>query len=68
MNPIFIEYYSHEGCDCYKINLPWPKFAQEKIVLCRVDQGLDWAKTIATGVIVEHLEIAISRELTVEED
>lgn len=67
MNPIFIEYYSHEGCDCYKIRLPWPRFAEEKIVLCRVDQGLSYAKTIATGVIVEHLDSALSRELKIEE-
>ena len=55
MNPIFIEYYSHEHCDYYKIKVPWARDAEEKVILCRVEYGYEYAKLIAIGVIVEHL-------------
>jgi hypothetical protein len=55
MNPIFAEYYSHEECDCYKIKLPWSEYSEEKMVLCKVSEGIEYAKLIATGVIVRHL-------------
>jgi hypothetical protein len=55
MNPIFVEYYSHEKCDCYKIKLPWSKYAEEKVVLCKVSEGMEYAKLVATGVLVKYL-------------
>jgi hypothetical protein len=55
MNPIYIEYYCHENCDCYKIDLPWSKYARHTKVLCPVNQGLEFASTLAIGVIQEHL-------------
>ena len=64
INPIFIEYYSHESSDCYKILLPWPRFKEEKIVLCKVSDGVEKAKIIARGYIVKHLETALTRDIT----
>lgn len=55
MNPIFVEYYSHEQCDCYKMNLPWSRYAKETQVLCKVSEGYEFAQLVATGVIVKHL-------------
>lgn len=48
----FIEYYSHEGCDCYKILNEHTKFAEDKIVLCPVDQGFSKALTLAIDAII----------------
>lgn len=70
MNPIFIEYYPHEQCDCYKINLPWPKFAMETVVLCPVSKGIQLAKTIATGVLMNHIHNILNieeKEVTLKE-
>jgi len=36
--PIFIEYYSHENSDCYKMYLPYTKFRASKVVLGTVDE------------------------------
>ena len=52
---IYKEYYSHEGCDCYKIDLPWPKYRKETIVLGKVSNGYATARTIAIGIIIKHL-------------
>jgi len=55
MNALFKEYYTHENCVCYKINNPWSKMNQDKMVLCREEKGLKYAKTIAIGVMVKWL-------------
>ena len=52
---IYEEYYPHEHCDCYKIDLPWPKYHQETMVLCKVSEGYEQARAIAIGVITKHL-------------
>ena len=62
-NPIFIEYYSHEGGNCYKINNPWPKYAQDKWVLCKVSKGLEEAKRLARKQMKACLEEALSAEI-----
>jgi hypothetical protein len=62
-NPIFIEYYSHEGCDCYKVLIPWSRFNQEKIVLCRVEEGIDRARTIARDIIVARLDCSLAKTI-----
>ena len=54
MNPIYLEYYCHEDCDCYKIDLPWTKYAKDTQVLCREEQGIAYARTIAMGLICQH--------------
>jgi hypothetical protein len=60
-NPIFIEYYSHEGCDCYKVLIPWSNFSQEKLVLCRVDDGIEVAKALAREAIIARLDQALGQ-------
>lgn len=47
MNPIFIEHYPHENCDCYKINNPWTIYRKETIVLCPTRDGIDKANQLA---------------------
>ena len=51
MNPIYIEHYIHEGCDCYKLDMPWTKYAKDTQVLCRVDQGYEFAMKLAMGLL-----------------
>jgi len=58
-NPIYVEYYSHEKCNCYKINLPHTSFKQETIVLCPVSEGYKQAQTMALGILVKHTVDAI---------
>jgi hypothetical protein len=60
-NPIFLEYYSHESCNCYKIKLPWPRFAEEKIVLCRESDGFERARALATEILTDHIGVALMR-------
>lgn len=67
MNPIFIEYYSHEAADCYKILLPWPIYHEEKVVLCKVSEGLEKAKLLAQGILLKHIKKALDREITESE-
>jgi hypothetical protein len=64
MNPIFIEYYSHEQSQCYKIKNPWTKYGSETQVLCRVDQGIELAKILAVGVLNHCLNEALQKEIT----
>lgn len=52
-NPIFIEYYSHEGCECYKVNNPWTKYAADKVVLCPVSKGLAKATALAKKALID---------------
>ena len=59
MNPIYIAHYPHEGCDCYKIDLPWTKYWRSTVVLCPVSEGVERARLIAVGVIQEHLREAM---------
>ena len=61
MNPIFIEYYSHEKADCYKINLPWSEYHTDTMVLCKVSKGYRKARRLAKKVIAKHL-----RDVTTE--
>ena len=61
-NPIYIDYYSHEKSDCYKINLPWTRYCHDVIVLCKVSEGLKKAKKIAHEVIKKHLTEALENE------
>jgi len=60
-NPIFIEYYPHEKCECYKIKNPWTKFHEEKIVLCPVTEGIGRATILAAKVLTEKLADALSQ-------
>lgn len=64
-NPIFVEYYSHEGCNCYKLNLPWPRYAEEKVVLCRESAGFDRAREIAVEILHDYIGVVLKRPNTV---
>lgn len=48
---IFIEYYSHEKCDCYKILNEFTTYNQDKIVVARIDEGIEKAIQRAIEVI-----------------
>ena len=43
----FIEYYSHEGTQCFKIKNKYTLFMEEVIVLGRVDEGFRKAIAVA---------------------
>lgn len=62
-NPIFVEYYSHEGCDCFKVNNPYTAYAEDKIVLCKVESGIMEAKRIAARLLTKHLMDALSLDI-----
>lgn len=63
-NPIYIEWYSHENCECYKINLPWSLYNKHTVVLCKVSDGIECAKEKAKILIAEHFKDAISEPMT----
>lgn len=54
-SPIYVEYYSHENENCFKIDLPWSKYRKDTTVLCKTSDGYECAKIIAIGVIVKRL-------------
>ena len=66
-SPIYIEYYSHDNCDCFKIDLPWSQFVKDVRVLCPVSSGIDYAKLLAVGVIQAHLAEVLALPLATEE-
>jgi len=69
-NPIYIDYYSHEKCDCYKIDLPWSGYAKDTLVLCHVSEGYGKARKLAIGAIAERLMEVTAKPVKpeVEED
>jgi len=54
-HPIYKEYYSHEGEDCYKIDLPWSIYHKEISVLCKVSKGYALARLMSIGIISKHI-------------
>lgn len=72
-NFLFIEYYSHEGCECYKILNEHTKYGEDKRVLCPVDEGFSKALDIAISAIIaakqkildEHNALKHPNDLTV---
>ena len=48
---IFIEYYSHEDSDCYKIKNEFTKYGDNTIVLCKVSDGISRAIDNAIKII-----------------
>lgn len=55
MNPIYIEYYSHESTLCFKIDMPWSKYKKDTVVLCPISKGYETAKLLAIGKINQHM-------------
>ena len=66
-NPIYVEYYSHENDYCYMIGLPWTNYAKEIMVLCKISEGYQAARSIAQDVIVKHFN-KVTAEKPKEED
>jgi hypothetical protein len=64
-NPIFIEYYTHENSDCYKVRNPWTNYAQETLVLCKVDAGIEKAKELCEVVLREKMLAALNEPIAV---
>lgn len=62
-NPIFIEHYPHEGRECFKVKNPWTKYAEEKIVLCPVEQGIEKATELASQVLTQKLAEALKERI-----
>ncbi len=62
-NPIFIEYYSHENCDCYKVLNPWTTYAEEKFVLCKVSEGIDLAKKLCELKLFKEMLSALEQPI-----
>ena len=52
-SPIYSEYYSHEECDCYKIDLPWTPYKKETKVLCKVSEGYTKARNTAICIVCQ---------------
>jgi hypothetical protein len=46
-NFLFIEYYTHTGCDMYKIKNEWTRYSEDKLVLCPVSEGIEKALDLA---------------------
>ena len=46
-NFLFIEYYTHSGCDMYKIKNEWTRYAEDKLVLSPVSEGIEKALDLA---------------------
>ncbi len=62
-NPIYIEHYSHEGCDCFKIDNPWTLLAKQTLVLCKVSEGLSKAEKLAKKQIKLWLNSGLSEDV-----
>ena len=52
-NPIYKEFYSHEKCLCYKIDLPYTDFDKDIRVLCKVSDGYEKARKLAKEVVLK---------------
>lgn len=59
INPIYIQHYSHTGCDCYKIDVPWTEYRKDTLVLCKVSDGIEKAKKLAEKILAEKLAEAM---------
>lgn len=58
-NPIFVEYTPHEGRDCYKLRLPWPRYPDDATILCPVSDGLDRARFLALQILTKRFASAL---------
>lgn len=50
-NMVFLEDYSHENAVCWKILNPFTRYASDKLVLCKMDEGIEKALILA----IEHI-------------
>ncbi len=62
-NPIYTAHDSREGCNCYKVDLPYNIFHKETIVLCPVKEGRAFAAKLALDILVEHVQLALKEDI-----
>ena len=62
-NPIYVDYYSHMECDCYKIDLPFSMYKRHTLVLCEVSKGLPYAIRLARKALKKHINNALEEDL-----
>lgn len=67
-NAIFREYYSHEGADCFKIRMPFTRYATETLVLCPVSDGEEKAIRLAREAVLRRVDEVLPAPLQVEEE
>lgn len=67
-NPLFVEYYSHLGCDCYKILNPWTRYRANIVVLCPVEEGIEVARKLAKRELRKRLNDALNQPLEPTKD
>ena len=53
----YVAYYSHERCDCYKIDNQFTDYAKDTIVLCPVGEGFTKAVSCALAEIAKRKAI-----------
>lgn len=58
-NPLYLEYYSHVNCKCYKIDIPWSTYLKHTIVLCTESEGVDKATKLAKIELIKFLDAAL---------
>lgn len=64
--PIYIDYYFHEECDCYKIDIPWSQYNKHTLVLCPVSDGIEKARELAIEELTKYLLAVIPLEIVDE--
>jgi hypothetical protein len=52
-NFVFMESYAHTGKEMYKVMNEYTHYAEEKIVLCAVDEGIEHAIDLAIPIMEE---------------
>lgn len=50
---LFIEFYSHENCDMFKIINEYTDYKEDKIVLCKLSEGIEKALDLAIKYITQ---------------
>ena len=65
---IYVEYYSHESADCYKIDMPFTKYRKDTLVLCLVSEGIEVAKERAVRALLQRIADALAQRLKEDAD
>jgi hypothetical protein len=73
MNPIFIEYYPHENCDCYKIRNPWSCYLSHTIVLYPTKDGIDKARQLAMEFFAKEIgfdftQVELQKQISIAQE
>lgn len=53
----YIEFYTHSGCEMWKINNEFTNYNQDKLVLCTVEEGFEKALDFAISFISENKQV-----------